>query len=390
MNDTFCPLPWNHLATHPNGQCTLCCVSDHTNNMSAAKSKEGNYLSLNSSRVFDIVNSDYFINVRKEMRSGIKPQACLRCFREEEMGIQSKRELSRRQFGTNFSDNNGTLEPNLKFIELRLGNVCNVQCRTCNPMSSTKWVSDYSKLQTALPFVTQYPPQVDTNWAHSDAFWDDLLENSKEVELISINGGEPTLVEKHWKYLTRLIDRGYNKQTTLWYNINMTNLPDKLLDIWKHFKKVIVHASIDDLRERNSYIRHGTSWADVESNLQKLVDNKWIQTEITQTVSWMNVFYIDEFLDFFQKANLSVNMNFVHDPKFYSITILSKEIKEIMINRLARTEFTSVLDQLSSNTDPRLLSNGFEYTKWLDTKHNVSFEKTFAPWAKILGYDEHH
>ena len=37
MSDTFCPLPWMHLATHPEGKVTLCCVSDHTNNMSVAK-----------------------------------------------------------------------------------------------------------------------------------------------------------------------------------------------------------------------------------------------------------------------------------------------------------------------------------------------------------------
>ena len=34
---------------------------------------------------------------------------------------------------------------------------------------------------------------------------------------------------------------------TLWYNINLTNLPDKTFDIWKQFGKIQVSASIDDL-----------------------------------------------------------------------------------------------------------------------------------------------
>ena len=36
MSDTFCPLPWNHLATHPHGMCTLCCESEQALNKSAA------------------------------------------------------------------------------------------------------------------------------------------------------------------------------------------------------------------------------------------------------------------------------------------------------------------------------------------------------------------
>ena len=36
MSDTFCPLPWNHLATHPHGVCTLCCESEQTDGMSQA------------------------------------------------------------------------------------------------------------------------------------------------------------------------------------------------------------------------------------------------------------------------------------------------------------------------------------------------------------------
>ena len=42
----------------------------------------------------------------------------------------------------------------------------------------------------------------------------------------------------------------------------MTNLPDKTFDIWKQFGKIQVSASIDDLAERNYYIRHPSDWGD--------------------------------------------------------------------------------------------------------------------------------
>ena len=34
MSKTFCPLPWTHLATHPQGELTLCCEADHTQGIS--------------------------------------------------------------------------------------------------------------------------------------------------------------------------------------------------------------------------------------------------------------------------------------------------------------------------------------------------------------------
>lgn len=186
MKDTFCPLPWTHLATHPEGKATLCCVSDHKNNMSAARTNN-KVLNLNKHKVIEIMNSDYYVKVRQQMKNGIMPGSCIRCYTEEESLITSKRQLELNRFGRDYSDNNGIIEPNLKFIELRLGNLCNVRCRTCNPASSSQWVTEYKQLEQQLPFVTHYN-KIDTDWTQSDEFWDDLLDNSKEVELIYING----------------------------------------------------------------------------------------------------------------------------------------------------------------------------------------------------------
>ena len=381
MSDTFCPLPWMHLATHPEGKVTLCCVSDHTNNMSVAKNN-GFELNLNRNKVIEIVNSEYFVQVRNEMRSGIKPQACMRCYEEEDKSMGSKRELELKRFGINYSDNEGIVDPNLKFIELRLGNLCNVRCRTCNPASSTQWILEYSKLQNSLPFVTRYPLKIDTNWTQSDEFWNDLLENSKNVELIYINGGEPTLVEKHWNYLERLIERGLHKQVKLWYSINMTNLPDKLLDIWKQFKEVEIHCSIDDIGERNSYIRKGTSWEDVETNLQKIRNNPWIQASVTQTVSWMNIFYIEEFKEYFDKLGMKTQSNLVYDPKFYSISILPESLKSMLRNKI--TNFDYLLDHVSSDINIETFKQGLAYNNWLDESRKEKFSEVFSEWAEII------
>ena len=52
--DTYCPLPWQHLATHPHGGVTTCCISDHTNGLNRARNFKGEhdeFLSLNKETI---------------------------------------------------------------------------------------------------------------------------------------------------------------------------------------------------------------------------------------------------------------------------------------------------------------------------------------------------
>jgi len=394
---TYCSLPWIHLATHPDGGATLCCVSDHRNAASRAKNYHPlTYLDLNNNKIDTIMNSDYYKETRLEMLNNVVPKACKRCFQEEANGVRSKRIEENTKLGFTedmaraITQEDGTIPVNFKFIELRLGNLCNLKCRTCNPASSTNWIQPYQKLQQELKFVTHYDRKINSEWTESDEFWDDLFEHSKNVELIYVNGGEPTLVEKHWRYLEELIKRGFNKQITLWYNINMTNLPDKLIDLWSNFKKVQITASIDDLGDRNDYIRAGSNWGTIISNLDKLQSYSWIETSVCQTISWMNVYYVNEFNKFMQDRGLHVHMNYVYDPTFLSVSVLPDKFKDIILDR--STDLNSwQLNSLSSQFkgDPELFQKGLEYNNWLDQNNRTSFKNVFPEWNNLLEKDSY-
>ena len=393
---TYCVLPFKHLATHPHGGVTLCCVSDH----SGAKNRARNfneatvdYLDLNHDRLDLIMNSDYFKEVRLQMLGNEVPEACKRCFAEEANGVRSKRveENERLQFTEDMAraitKPDGTIPVDFKFIELRLGNLCNVKCRTCNPASSTSWSSEYQNLQQEVKFVTKYDKHIDSSWTLSNGFWDDLLMHSKDVELIYVNGGEPTLVEKHWKYLSKLIDLGLNKQITLWYNINMTNLPDELIELWSHFKAVQVTCSIDDLGDRNEYIRTGTKWHKVIANLDKLQNLHWVNVSVCQTISWMNVYYLDEFHSFMKDRGLHVHMNYVYDPKFLSVSVLPKSLTDTLnskIRNLDPWKLNSLYSQFSNTDAKDDLIKGIEYNDWLDNSRGTKFATTFPDWHDII------
>lgn len=391
---TYCSLPWIHLATHPDGGATLCCVSDHRNAASRARNFEPlQYLDVNSASIDSIMNSDYYKQTRLEMLNNQIPHACQRCYQEESNGVRSKRVEENEKLGFTedmaraITQADGTIPVNFKFVELRLGNLCNLKCRTCNPMSSTNWIQPYQKLQEELTFVTHYDRKINSSWTESDEFWDDLFKHSDDLQLIYVNGGEPTLVEKHWKYLEELIKRGLNKQITLWYNINMTNLPDKLIDLWKEFKKVQVTCSIDDLGERNDYIRAGSEWNNVISNLDKIQSYPWIEASVCQTVSWMNVYYVNDFIKFMRNRNLHVHLNYVYDPEFLSIKALPSNMKQVVLDRctdLNQWELNSLQSQFIEQTDSTLYDRGVQYNNWLDTNNRTSFANVFPEWYKVL------
>ena len=393
MSDTLCVLPFTHLATHPNGNVSLCCVSDHVNCASHAKT-DGKILSLNNNTVDEVFNSDYFKKTRMQMLHNKEPYACRRCYEEERKGIQSKRQTENLNYLDSSSDiiaktqEDGTIIPEFKFIELRLGNVCNLKCRTCNPVSSSKWVVEYKKLNEDLTFVTDYSKIEAGVWYEDEEFWQELSKYSSKLETVYVNGGEPTLVEKHFNFLTRLIEMGLNHQVTLWYNINLTLLPEKLLKLWEKFDKVQLSLSIDDLHERNSYIRSGSDWDTTMLNLEKLRSIPKLNISICQTVSVYNVFYIDEFYEYFK--DIELHLNWCYDPDFLQPWILPQNVKDIILNKIQKSKHidqytqNNIIETLKKPSDEILLDRFKTYNERLDTYRSSKFSEIFPELAKIL------
>ena len=337
-NDTFCPLPWLHLGTHPHGGVTPCCISD----MTAGKNRARNYgeereefFNLNDHDIETHMNSDYFKEIRLEMLEGKEPVACKRCYDEERKGIESKRTYESKiyrdydpDYASRLTSKDGSIPMDLRFVELRLGNVCNVRCRTCNPASSSRWVADYKKIVDSLDFVNDgyswLDHKHDFQWPEDENFYNDLFKCAPNMEVLYINGGEPTLIKAHWKYLEMLVESGRSKNIILWYNINMTSIPEKAIPLWKEFKEARVCPSIDDLAHRNKYIRFPTEWSDVESNLDTILAVPELTVRITQTVSAYSYIYLDEFLNW---APCPVDMNFVYDPDYLSPGILPPVVR---------------------------------------------------------------
>jgi organic radical activating enzyme len=390
----FCILPFIHLATHPIGTVTPCCITDMTDDMSTAKRNNFN-LFLDKDKLDDISNSENFKNVRKQMLSGEFPSECKTCYFYEKNNVYSKRMESNLKFKHLFEHSlsntnaDGTLKKlDYRYIELRLGAVCNLKCVTCNPFSSNRWNEDVSVFKNTEFEKNYFKCDIRTEWFRSTKFYDELYEKSEHLEEIWINGGEPTLIKEHGYFLQKLIDSGRSKDIDLHYSINMTQIPDSFINIWKQFKNVRLHLSIDDLEERNDYIRSGSNWKTIFDNFLKIIKYKNIfRIEICQTVSCLNVYNIDKFKEFAKKYDIVIAHNYVHHPSFQHVSIIPDEMKNEIISNIQHLneyELERLKTELFSESYKEEISKFKSFISLLDAKRNVFIGDYLSEWKKYF------
>jgi hypothetical protein len=395
MKDTRCVLPWMHLASHPNGGVSLCCRSNHTDAISwAMKPKTTQLQTFDNTNILTIANSDNFVRVRQEMMEGKEPVECEGCWKDEAAGLVSKRMYENERWAHIVPELEQTArltKPNYRYVELRLGNVCNNACVTCNSFSSSKWYADEVKIAKDLPWF-KLRPMENFKWHDRPEFYDELAELSKDVEEIYINGGEPTLIKAHFGYLEKLIANGQAQQVHLVYSLNMMDIPDRLADLWQHFKRVTVNCSVDDYGARNFYIRWPSNWVDTVNSIKKLDTIHTVDWHVTQTVSIFNVFNLDKLDDWLRYSfDKNTAHNFVLYPDYFSLQAVPDHLKaqlkskyEYKFDDYKRNELFAKLDM---PWNPELTARANEFITSLDKSRGLNYQEYVPELGKILNAD---
>ncbi len=188
----------------------------------------------------------------------------------------------------------------------------------------------------------------DYDWHNSEQFWEYLESNLHNIQHVYMAGGEPLMIERHYDFLQKCIDTDNAKNILLEYNTNVTNIPDRVLDMWSHFKKVLIGASVDGYGDVLEYQRYPAKWSAIERNLHKidqLPDN--IHAWLSLTVTSVNVFHIPEFMRWkleqnFHKINSSkrkplITHHVAHRPYHMNIQVLPDSIKQQVKERYTQS-----------------------------------------------------
>ena len=325
IKSNICPLPWTHLEIDVNGGASPCCLY---------KGSVPDVKVYNDS-LKKIQNNIFMQNLREQFREGKRPDGCSNCWAEEDAGKTSKRMNSLYKMRSSLNDWSPNSEPTLKFIDFKLGNVCNLKCRICGSWSSSKWAQeelDYGDNPVARKNLRE------GGWPKKyPKFFEDVKEDLAEAEYFEFTGGEPFMIKNHFKILEHCVEKGYAKNIDIHYNTNGTQFPAReIFDLWRHFKRVEIAFSIDDVGEPFEYQRHPAKWRSVNSNL---VEFKKYQThnmefQICSTISIFNIFNLAKialWVAQYQPKFFYVNTCF--DPDVFNIQTLPKQVKNIVNSR---------------------------------------------------------
>jgi len=329
MSDTFCILPWMHLATNASGTLRVCCNSTPGKNFIIRP--DGNNYKLFRDDIEQAWNSETYQTIRQQFLDGERPEMCERCFREEDAGVKSARQGANEKWMKNSDAKyNKTAPLNIKYVDLRLGNLCNLKCRMCNPYASNQWLKEWNA-------ITSYNhKELDTDerirltkmdWPEDKKTWENLFSIAHTVEEIYLTGGEPTIIKEQHKLLDYFIDNGTAKDIKLKYNTNLTNVPRHLLDKWSKFKRIQLNCSIDATHELDRYIRHPSDWKTIQRNFEyiRTLDNSYIQ--IHCTVQMYNILRLPELMNWATPYGHEIYFNILNHPEYLNIRCLPEKLK---------------------------------------------------------------
>lgn len=450
-SNTFCVLPWIHFATRPNGDMRLCCsanASDPIGDQTIGIIKDSNGVPANfaNQTPFSAWNTDYMKDVRTTMINGEIPKSCYRCFKEEAKGFSSKRVWETNYWMSEGIDipelisqtsSDGVVPEKFVYLDLRLGNTCNLKCVMCSPHDSSKWTVENQKMyplyqdETLKKYLYFEPKSFNNHWHENPDFWKDLYSQIPNIQQLYFAGGEPLAIKEHKLFLEEIVRRGYSDKILVRYNTNGLLIDDDIIELWSHFKKVKVGFSLDGTEDRNWYIRYPSDWNTVEKNL-RILDETKDNIEIS-LVPALQIFNIKHFPDFvkwkinskFKKINLSkaapgmfgdnigeygggiFNFHILHIPPWLGPKVLPhddklevmerfKELKSWLyenyrqddqfwtINPYAWPRYEALLELMNSEDHSHLLPSFKEYVHRLDTLRKLDSKKIFPELAHLL------
>jgi len=430
--NTFCPLPWIHLATRPNGDVRVCCTANASgagvtdNKTAGLVMQDGVAMNLRDHTINEVWNSTAMRQTRLQMLDNQVPISCQKCFVEEDAGITSKRQWETEVWKDRLdlesivskTKVDGSLPVNIPYFDLRLGNMCQLKCIMCSPHDSSSWIKDW-KLQypkyktTELKHDQGWNKHYDYTWYQKGSFLDTMKGQGHHIKELYFAGGEPLLIPEHYKILEFMVESGSAATCVLRYNSNGLELPSKLFKLWNHFKAVKFNFSVDAVGLKNNYIRYPSDWNTVVKNLHILdttPDN--VTVNIAAAVQLLNVCDLVELATWkidkgFRKINLAphgggiIGTHLVYFPSYLNVRVLPQHLKDLAETRIndfiesqvdnqefnnhafGKQRWQGIVNYMQQEDWSDKLTSTLEYLEVCDATRGTNFREVFKDLGSL-------
>ena len=435
MDNTLCPIPWNHLEIQQNGDYKICCICTNSETNWGKLEKDNIPVNVSNTSLDEARNLKLIKELRVSMLNGKEHDLCKNCYDSEKIGMISKRQYMLSEYKGSYECVNDfgeidVIQYPIKYLDIRFGNLCNLKCITCGPGYSSLWYSDFLKYNettsTDLFFYDTKKYKIETinnqaklttnsedfSWYENNKNWDNIKASSNTLDRIYLTGGEPTLIKSHFMFLDYLIDTGVSHNIKLEYNSNMVAIPDILFDKWEKFKEVEIGCSIDGINEYANYIRHPSNWQVIEKNLDRIgyLNSATIKGILAPTVSVFNIKHIIELIEWLENKRYTnilgmLSLNMLYGPYYLNTQVLPKNVKleivelyeqffERTLNKYGKTTYDTYVNHYSSICNHMMSIDSSEHLPELahfvykmDNIRNNKIENTI-PWLHQILKDQ--
>jgi hypothetical protein len=364
----FCPLPWVHLSANTDTSLRVCCNTDHGGHV---RDDSGRVVYLSEvGSVREAVNQSTYKSLRKAMLAGERPEFCRRCYTEEDHGARSVRQIYLGHFAGVYEQaklktaSDGSADPHVTYVDFSLSNNCNLKCRMCNPHSSFVLSQEFDQLK--MEYSSQQTEKARRGWDLGGSFGRIAHEVVPHLKEMLTTGGEPFLSDAHFKILEHCIQSGRSHEIVLRYHSNLTILPPRLVEIWRYFKHIELHVSLEGVGKINEYVRYPSNWESIMHNLEKLREIRHrtkIYVEIhtcLQAISWLRHWELvrwvaqssAQFDGLFPRLPYPI---WIDQPIEMTLVALPPELRELGAKRL-EAELEKIAPLFADNRSP-----DFEY-----------------------------
>ena len=355
-NQSFCPAPWVSLYADPRGKIDNCCVA--TNNIGAVDTP-----------VEQVLTGYKNITIQTDMLNNIEVPGCSWC-----------------KTGDNLQQNFLKMYPNhadplyqsgqfqLKYLDARWSNTCNLACVYCTPVLSSLWATELNEF-------------VKIKKESKNNLLDYVVKNVESLTDVYLAGGEPLLMKENEILVEELVNR--NPNCRILVNTNLLNVNTTLYCRLISLSNVQWLVSFEDMGDRYEYIRYPGNWSQFETNLLEL-----LKTVGPEKVSFNMVYMNLNYLTFWDTVDWAESQGFLKNKMTIALynngeimegpldlRYLSHQSREQAKQRILSKDYTTMyrynttLDYLQG--DVKINKHFVNYHTAMDKRRNLDSRSIF-------------
>jgi MoaA/NifB/PqqE/SkfB family radical SAM enzyme len=354
IDKVFCNVPWKEVHINADGTYHTCGAQPNRVYGTPAAAQYNVHIMT----IPEWVASEHQHAARVNKLSGINEPLCAMCYHEDAMGSSSKRVKENHKDGidpVNFyktfdQRKYENIAPRINSFHISLGNECNLACRMCTPMASSKIAVQEIKAGT-------FRGAARMNWTEDQQAWDhvtDYICGSKDLEFVHLIGGEPLLNPRFEQLIDRLLLAGKNN-IYLGFTTNGTVFNQSLMQKLNAFRHVDVGVSIECTGELNDLIRQGSSTQTVLDNIDLYLKHRkqgHVYVTVRAVPSALSVHTLDDLYRWCVSREVDVMTNMLVRPAYQQIQHLPQDIKKRLLEQYSKWEHSEPAPADSNPRDP--------------------------------------